>query len=347
MMSFEQSNVQAMEWQEPALGYLYNGPEMLDGLSRTSRGEPSTFGSTPFNAFLPSIIDQQRTVIEHNDAQFQNVPKGVRPELAAEAIDFNYGRVHHRTEKNFESFECREYYSFDRIPEELRETAQRVITGHGSPAENILIADILGMPTVELASTTHAYGRPERMKYLQDQRLAVEEAITFHDGTIIRSQKNHDKATWSRADHFQIKGECFKAGTNRDASSLDGLRMTRTRTVGQVGLYRIYERSSFILDISKLPVDFMHQLQAIDITKPEKEEQMLAIPGFYAAIKDALRNDDYTAAIPIATTAWGVHENGEQIYESGRWRVRHLHSVSQSGQGRPLNAQYELLGLSA
>lgn len=324
---------------------LYTGPEMLTPLSHTTRGEPGTFGSTPFNPFLATIADQQRTVIERHDKEFHEAPEYVRSELVQEIIAFNYSRVHHRTDKNFDSFECREHYSLECIPDELRETAQRAITGHGSPAENLVVADILGMPSVELASTTHAYGNPERMCHMAAQRKAVEEAIAFFGGVVVPSFRDPNKSTWSRADDYQIKGEYTSFDSQAETQVLEAFRMTRTRTVGIVDGYRIYERSSFELDVSKLSPELIEAIQQIESDDPNRHEHILAIPGLYKAIKTALSDDDYGTAVPVATTIWAVHMQRERELRNEELRRHHAGRNRQDNREVPFDAEYGLLGL--
>jgi hypothetical protein len=325
---------------------LYSGKDMVERLSRTTRGEPGTYGSTPFNPYLISITEQQTAVLKSHTELFSHPRNDVRAELIPEIADFNYSRVHHRLQKNFESFECREHYHFDVIPDELRETAQRVLTGHGSPTENLLIADILGMPSVELASNTHPYGDKEKMGYLDSMRSAVEESINFFDGIAIRPRKNPEQSSWSRTDDFQIKSEYVPKDDQGNELDVEALRMTRTRLLGLVGDYRIFERSSFLLDLTKIDSDIQAQIQAIDKNDEQRTELILAIPRFYASVKTLLREDAFDVAIPIATTSWAVHPERDAKFKNEYWRKHHIGRNRQDGDKSPFDAGYELLGLN-
>lgn len=326
---------------------LYLGPDMLEQLSQTMRGEPGTFGSTPFNPYLASIADQQRAIAKQHGTLLKAQPKNVREPLASELVDFNSGRLVHRMEKNFESFEHREHYDFSIIPDEMREVAQRVLTGHGSPAENIVIADILGMPTVELASTSHFYGNPKRMKILTPHRTAVEECIAFYDGILIASQVKPHVASGSRTDDFQIKNGYRNTSYNRAPELSDVFPMTRTRLIGLVKKYRIYERSSFLLDVTKLDPELVDSIQAVDANEPNRLEHILGTPNFYATVKKILDSNQYDIGVPVATTTWAVHtERNTKLRTNRELRMHHTNRARPEVHDTPFDAHYELLGLN-
>lgn len=328
-------------------GTLYYGPEILPQLAMTMRGEPDTFGSTPFDPYLASIAEQQQAVSRQHDVQLKKRPKNVRKAVADELINFNASRVQHRKERNYDSFQCREHYDFEIIPEELRETAQRVLTGHGSPAENLLIADILGMPTVELASTSLFYGNPDRMKILTPHRTAVEECIALFNGTLITSQAKNNGASWSRADDFQIKSGFRKLSNDHEPEVADVFSMTRTRLIGIIDEYRIFERSSFLLDVTKLEPELIEGIKAVDPNDPDRIEHILGLPKFYISVKKILANNQYGVGVPVATTTWAVHtERDRKLNTSRDLKRHHVHRNRPDVHGTPFDAHYELLGLN-
>lgn len=317
---------------------VFSQPEMLALLEETTRGEPHSFGSTPFNPHLNSIDVQQRSVDARHEDLFLSNPHAIRRELISETLDFNASRVHHRRERNFESFELREHYNFDCIPESLREVAGRVITGHGSPAENLVIADILGMPAVELGSVTLGGGDDERMADQEKMRSAITECIRFFDGIETRSFKDPETSTWSRLDDLKIQ---------RENTQLNALHMTSTRLIGGVDGYLIHERSSFLLDVTKLDKEIVEHIQAIPDDEPDRKDAILGVPRFHYAVREAFHNKKFDIAIPIATTCWAVNTKRNAEFINREQRKYHLQRIRTdlTSRDEPLDAHYELLGL--
>jgi hypothetical protein len=289
---------------------LYLGPEMLMDLERTSRGEPLTWGATPLEPHRKDIAIQQSNVQSEISEYFPKSGKDVPFKLkwdTARYIEDNYVmRTAHRVNRNYESYQSRGKFDISEVPIEALSFVDRSLTGHASPAEIIATADIQQIPTAELASLSHPYGK--RMEHLEPARAAVREGILFFGGELCET--NHQ---------YEVKSSNYF--TDEYKAIEPSLLMTRMTQMGKIGEdIAVFERSSFVVILSRLVPEFSEQIQAIEYNKSWSSD-ILHIPGFSEAVERALEANNYESVVPISTTVFETNnrlvkellENDEHI----------------------------------
>lgn len=266
----------------------------IEGLAQFTRGEPLTWGATPLDPYLPEIREQQQGVQEYTTRLFNEPPFEVAPSVENFVFICNQGRINHRLARNHESFFHREQMDLDMTPSNLQEIQSRVLTGHASPAEVIVIGTQLGVPTFELASVTHPYG--QRIEELEPMREAVNEGILYNGGEIYADPLVE----------YKIKNASHLLDSSYDEGGIaKSLRMTRTKTLGELADESyIYERSSFVYVLSE------EQFEQIDALEYDEmwSKNIFNLPGIKAAIESSLDENDFQTAIPISTTTYVVNK---------------------------------------
>lgn len=284
-------------------------PIFLEGLAKLRRGEPLGWGATPLHPYLPAIASQQKGVRSHLTQLFNKPPFKVPEPFARYVYNWNQSRVTHRLDKNFESFSHRTQFDLTETPDELQEAQARVLAGHASPAEVIVVATQLGVPTFELASLTHPYG--QRMEDLEPMREAVLESIRYCDGEIFDEPE----------ETFRVKGFSYLDAPTDEGGDIPSLRITRTKTLAKLDEdTKVYERSSFVL---RLDEAILSQIVGMEFNMAWAKE-ILKIPGFIEHIQAVLESDDFESAVPISTTTFAINERlvAEQLLNKETYDLR-------------------------
>jgi hypothetical protein len=259
-------------------------------VAENERGEPMTWGATPM-VNTADVIDQQRDVKRHLEEYFvgEHVPDYVSPHLAEYIETLNMARTVSRETRNMNSFEFRGKTDLDGTPFEFLEVLDRSVMGSASPAELLLVAKILKIPTIELASLTHPYGDRDRMAHLDTMRSAIENAVTIMGGSSCEGRAM-----------YEVKG----SDNPHDPSLMEGLHMTRKRIVGvlQDGT-EIMERSSFVLALDKLPDAMSEKIRSIPFENDKFwANKVRRAEKLYELVPQLLEADANETAIPISTT---------------------------------------------
>lgn len=283
--------------------YLMVFGELLQAILEAPKGTPFTYGATPLDQIV-SLKDQQEV---HSELQkltysvFQTVPM----EVAAYVHDTFSRRFFGRGEANNENFVTRLVQDYQHLDEPIVAMIERGRRGEASPAELILIRDVLGIRSVELACLTHPYG--EKIELLDDMRKAVKDSIVLYEG-------EWDEETESR---YRIKDVVGLEDENLLINDqAPGLLMTRKRTLGWLpDGTEVRERSSFVLRIDEQshlfqllgPEAIVDLRKIYELTGDEQEEALKP----YKLILEELLNEqmfEFDEAIPISTTIYAFNK---------------------------------------
>lgn len=264
----------------------------FERVSLNARGEPLTWGATPL-VLSPDVVLQQNDVKSQIASLFEqgNVPSYVSRGLAEYIEVLNMSRTYNREDHNRNSFAYRGKTDLDGVPLEALEVLDRSLKGFASPAELLLIARILEIPTIELASLTHPYG--QRIELLEPMRDAVSDAVD-----ILGGHKIIDKAPT-----YEVKG----CDNPHDPASMEGIHMTRKRIIGILSDgTEIMERSSFVILVDNLPQEVADKIRGIQYGKVWAED-VLHSEDLDVLIPMLLEDDVYDTAIPVSTTVVAIN----------------------------------------
>ena len=278
---------------------LFLSPDMAEGFKTMPHGKPLTWGATPLNPYAGEDVRRQQF-----DAKkvlkkfFKHTPeleaRGITAILAGYAHDINAGRVEHRFTRNYDSFQYRGILDDKQVPDWLRPSYEDVISGNSSPAEILAIADVLEIPTIELATLTHPFG--ERINYLKPMRDAVNQAIVYFDGELS-----------DEAPVYEVRRHSKHDGLSTDEMPAT-LLMTRNTEVGQLpNGTRVIERSSFLLRLDLLPETLAQLVDDIEYNE-NWSEAIMNLPGFKEYVEDQLAFDLHDSAIPLSTTIFAAND---------------------------------------
>jgi hypothetical protein len=267
-------------------------------VAANERGEPLTWGATPL-VLSPDVVLQQNYTKNQIEELFEDshVPVYVSKNLAEYIEVLNMSRTYNREDRNRNSFVYRGKTDLDGVPIEVLDVLDGAIKGFASPAELLLIARVLEIPTIELASLTHPYG--QRIdEHLDPMRRAVDEAVDLLGG-----QKMKDPLC-----AYEVKG----SDNPHDPSSMEGIHMTRKRIVGVLpDGTEIMERSSFVLLIDNLPPHVAAKIRSIKYDA-SWSDAVLNAANLHVLIPLFLEKNMYETAIPISTTVVAINPKLEE-----------------------------------
>ena len=310
----------------------YEIPPFLDVYRDNPRGLPDTWGAVPLVNTRP-ILEQQQAIDTKLRKLFRKKqrPKYVNNLLGDYIETVHLARAQHRLMRNRDSFAYRANYKAS-VPFELLDVASAAIDGSASPAELLYMRQFWRMPSVELGSLTHPYGK--RMKpHLEDMRDAVDGAINLHGGTLYETEAERMNPR-DKSDFLESLVEYEVKGTDESVvhgeSQPHGIHMTRKSRIGSLpDGTEVVERSSFIIRCEALPDALQRAVQSIQdermyrVRESASEEdftpwteEMMRIPGFLKHVAGLLSNDDHEAAIPVSTTVVAMHAGDLDAYES-------------------------------
>ena len=287
------------------------------------RGEPGTFGSTPLDKAKTKM--DQLILLDDLLQYTYAVPTGVPLDIADYNCETFGDRFKRRMDANDENYTTsilhKEAFENDA---EIQEVIERAEIGHAAPAELLVIRQLLGIRSVELACLTHPYG--ERIEeYLELMRDTVQDAITslggeyFEDAQPTYRLKEVLLSTTSDADITELYG-LKSSQALADAEKYGGVRgllMTRKREIGRMPDGTIIrERSSFILRADENGVVSEDAIKAMaDLPMQPNWDDLVAIAGGLDGLStDLLKNNEYSLAIPVATTIYAFNpETAQQV----------------------------------
>jgi len=276
-----------------------DGPNQPSTFLENPRGEPLTWGATPLQPLGEVIFQQKEAEMELDRLFMENIPAGTPENLADFIYDSSTMRSAHRISKNMDSFAYRHKVDFDNVDFDTMGMYTRALSGHASPAELIHVQHVFGLPSIELASLTHPYGKPDRMALLEPMRAAVEESIVMHKGFLNRNAKP--------------ELEVLRCDDIYNLESVNSLLMKRETPIGTVTIHSeelgifesvIVERSSFVLRIDEASGFDPKLAEAIrSIPYGENWTRQVRRAGkLREVVPELLDSDSHEQAIPISTT---------------------------------------------
>ncbi|MDB5160026.1 MAG: hypothetical protein JWO99_289 [Candidatus Saccharibacteria bacterium] len=283
--------------------------ELVSSVEAAPRGEETTYGATPFDK-LVSLANQEE-VLSNRQTLVQHIPDNI-PILVANYVQETFNnRFWARLAANDENFTTRLMHK-DLLEADPR--LHRMIDlgrfGKASPAELMLIRDQLGIRSLEVACLTHPYGEGIKAQ-LPVMRQSVKKAVEIFGGT-------YDEYPKPR---YGMK-EVLRDESGRPVAIL----MTRKKDVGTLPDGHggdgsiVRERSSFIMridDMSELRDIYGDQRidKFVAIASKGKEEQQKLLEEFNDTISIFLDSNEFTEAIPIATTTYVFDRNTTKLVE--------------------------------
>lgn len=279
---------------------LSSGIEVTDELitqaMESTRGEPRDFGATPLD-FSLNTEDQSALGWELRRLTSEGVPEDVPPAVFGFIHDEFMERYYHRIEANYENYKTslRQKVDFKDQPD-MYAMIERGEKGTASPAELLIVRQLLGIRSVELACLSHPYNNEERMNYLKPMRQAVKDGVELVGGEYIDVPEERYRAKKLLYNTFD------------DTNQLMGVLMTRKRTLGtlQDGTL-ITERSSFVLrtdDPTVVDDEMLQRILATDPKDPGWGDKVAQSADLTDLASYLLEADEHSLAIPISSTIY-------------------------------------------
>ncbi|MGH7217976.1 MAG: hypothetical protein ACREGE_00820 [Candidatus Microsaccharimonas sp.] len=279
--------------------------EILEQSSQLPKGEPYGYGATPLDrmATLGSQRELALTLQGYTLSIPEDVPLSVADYVHRTFMERFYGRAEANEENYTTSLRTKEDYADN---EAIQAMIERGELGHASPTELLILRDLLGIRSVELACVTHPYG--ERIEMLQEMREVVAQHVIQYGG-----RYDPDPST-----RFRVKEVIGRA--EGDTSLTNGLLMTRKRTLATLpDGTTIRERSSFVLrtdEQSLLNKEDIAALKTVDLSQPDCQDKLVEAAHLDEMARILLKSDFFSQAIPISTTIYAFNEaTANEIHE--------------------------------
>lgn len=262
------------------------------------QGYPDTFGATPLNRF--ATLMQQSELLQKFlplvGSRLPGVPRRIHQFIRSTFQERFTARAVANDDNYSTSLINPESYDDDPVLAGMITDAE---LGHANPAEILLVRDLVGIRSAELASLTHPYGR--RIDPLLDiMRNVVQMSVESLGGEYYENPE-----TVYRVKH-SIDDDPARP------SFPHGVLMTRKRTIGVMpdGTL-IRERSSFVLRTgngSPVTTDMIAAMWAVDPNDPDWQEKVVTESGLDVLADELLDTYvDFDMAIPISTTIYAYN----------------------------------------
>lgn len=221
-------------------------------------------------------------------------------------------------------FIARDMKNYDAHSERLVKTAPRDISttfyeqhdramrGLAMPEELMIVRRTLGMKAIGLAQLTHPNG--VMIDQLDSMREAVATAVEQQGGIIFEPKDYNEQ--------YKLRSTDLLMSPERHDEAM-GLLMTRRRMTGMVeDDTAILERSSFVIPIypgSKFDPVLSRRMRRVPVVNNEYRMQQLEEAGdLKRVVPDLLRNNDFSAAIPLSTTIFEFNKTVRDEIEAQR-----------------------------
>lgn len=297
-------SVETEQTYTPHLPSLDVSDELLALIVESPKGDYLTYGATPLDQI--ATLHQQETIQTELKKLTYRVPDSVPLEIASYVHDTFSKRFQARQEANNENFVTRLVRDYETTldPPSI-EIVDRARIGLASPSELILVRDMLGIRSIELACLTHPYGDRIKEGMLDEMRAVVNTAVELYDGELYENPTRR----------YRIKDVVGDDDTNLLINGeAPGLLMTRKRTIAQLADGTIIrERSSFVLRIDR--ASKLRELLSdteietlIGIKTLSGDEQESALESYRELIESLLDGNNFLdEAIPISTTIYAFN----------------------------------------
>jgi hypothetical protein len=284
---------------------LYELSTFFDEIKTFNKGDPLTWGATPLDR-MSTLQQQLKLVIDLQEFTYRDIPDDVDMEI----IDFVHttfaARFHGRAEANEENYMTSLNATDAVFSPKIIEMFIRGEHGHALPAELLLTRELKGIRSVELACLTHPYGTRIE-EYLEKMRESVKDQVEFMGGSYYDEPETR----------YRVK-EII--GYSKGEEKFDkGVLMTRKRTMGMMpdGTV-IRERSSFVLRLDdSMPVtdEEREALEHIDLKSNQWQDELVKAGNLDRLADVLLEMNEYSLAIPIATTIYAYNPTTARLIE--------------------------------
>ncbi|MES2630774.1 MAG: hypothetical protein V4611_02365 [Patescibacteria group bacterium] len=309
--------------------------EMLTVLENTPRGEPSTFGATPLDVM--ATLQQQRDLLIDLQRMTYAIPTGVPLVIADYVHETFRSRFFNRgiaNDENYTSALLNKMHYIDKPQLQLR--IERAEHGLASPGELLLIRDLLGIRSVELACLSHPYGTTIDGTRIEDalpeMRNAVRVGVELMGGSYFDEPKTEYRVKASVGD------------SHNEFTHSDGLLMTRKRILAKMPDGTIIkERSSFVLRIdadSPVTKEEFQAMRALDAKSRDWQEDMVRAGGLDEIASVLLEMDEHSYAIPVSSTIYAFNpETTKKINQ--RDEALNAKHFEEDGRANPAYRPYD------
>ena len=314
--------------------------ELLEKASTMQRGEPDTFGATPLDKMITSR--QQEMLLAELRQYTYDVPMGVSMQLASYVHETFADRFRNRAQANNDNYTSslltRSAYEENPIAQEVIDRAE---LGFASPAELLIVQQLLGIRSVELACLTHPYG--ERIKpLLSEMRSAVGQSVITMGGEMINEPKAHFRAKevilndvspedWATV--YSLSN-AERLAIAEKYGGVCGLLMTRKREIGYMPNGSIIkERSSFILRLDDAcPITSEEYSAMLEVpANKDWQDEVVKAGNLDTAAEVLLSMDAFDIAIPVASTIYAHnHEIANLVTKRFSGGQNPIHTMRQA-----------------
>lgn len=308
-------------------GHVYSAKfdrpiDVLVDLSACNKhGKPEDFGATPLDSLL--TMQQQISLRHHLEVLAGNPPVDV-PLIIADYVQETFrDRFIARGYANDENYHTSLLKPADYADNKsVMALIDRAEQGLASPAELLVVRQLLGIRSVELACLTHPYGR-RIDDYLETMRSTVRSGVLLMGGEYMPKEPRLRVKNVILANVPKAKMPEVYALSNRERIAIAdqyggvaGILKTRKTTLGSMpdGTL-IKERSSFILRTD--PESAITQAELDELLEYDQDNNWedAAVRGssLEQSALTLLNSDMFTQAIPISTTIYAYNKETARL----------------------------------
>ena len=275
--------------------------ELLAEIEAALRGSDITFGATPFDMIFAAA--SQQAVLQNRLELFSKSQPDIPTVINDYARDTFVKRFWQRLKANDENLMTSLLFRGEcDVDERILPMIERGKSGGASPAELMLLRNLLGTRSLEVACLSHPNG--EGIEQLVDMRLAVKEAVLILEG-------EYDDNPTPR---YSTKEVIY----DKDGTPV-GVFMTRKRDIGLLPDETVIrERFSFILRTDELS-DFRDRFgderveEFIRISSLDKAASQIALQPFNDTISLFLENNNKTQVNSSSTTIYAFNQKVAEL----------------------------------
>lgn len=277
----------------------------FDNSEQLQCGTPLTWGATPLDR-MNTLQQQLELVVTLQELTYRDIPDDVDMEMVNYVHTTFTSRFHGRAEANEENYMTALNASDDQFSPKVLNMFKRGEQGHASPAELLLTRQLKGIRSVELACLTHPYGK-RIDELLEEMRETVRSQVESMGGSYYDEPETR----------YRVK-EII--GYEKGKEVFDkGVLMTRKRTLGIMpDKTVIRERSSFVLRLDEvMPLTSAERdaLENVDLSQPDWQDKLVEAGGLDEVADLLLKINQYSLAIPIATTIYAYNPKTARLVE--------------------------------
>lgn len=271
--------------------------ELLEKIRDIPCGTPETYGATPLDH--ASAYEQQCQLLDSlQELVDTDIPEGIPTEIAEYMRDTFAVRFHSRGIANHDNF-LTALHNADEFADDpvVSDIILRAKLGHASPAELLIVRDLLGIRSAELACLTHPYGK--RVEYVEPMRDAVRQSVEALGGAYFEEPTTR----------YRVKGVVNEM--RWDAKYTQGFFMTRKRDLGLMPDGTIIrERTSYILRSDTegaVPGENLKAIRELDAKGGKWQDDVVRIGHLDEIAATHLAADEFLLVIPVSTTIYAFN----------------------------------------